>query len=46
MGSRADPQRARAFLERQGVPFQADAAGGLTIAPAEACGVLVEFLPA
>jgi len=46
MGIRADPDRTSDFLGRQGVAHEVDAAGGITVAPAEACGVLVEFVAA
>ena len=46
MGIRADPARTGDFLERQGVAHEVDAAGGIIVAPAEACGVLVEFVAA
>ena len=42
----ASADRAARFLDLQGVPHQRDAAGGITVAPSEACGVLVEFAEA
>ena len=39
----ADKAKAAAALQNRGVPFSRDAAGGITVDPAEATGVLVEF---
>jgi catechol 2,3-dioxygenase-like lactoylglutathione lyase family enzyme len=41
-----DPDAAAAWLERQGVPFQRRAGGAIGIAPAHACGAMVELTAA